>query len=107
MKKYSKMGLRLVIPYILLVLVAFAYASIMQMSYPGKSEFSGVYITVLTFPWSLLSTLLLVLLALLGVDFSLGAKIIIMIGALLNILIIYKVGRKLSSQATEKNGVDK
>lgn len=91
---HTKKGLMLAMPYLLLVLVAFLYTAIMQDYYPDKSEFSGVYITVLTFPWSILASLILILLAVVGVDFSLGIKIIIIIGALVNTVILYKFGQK-------------
>lgn len=104
---HTKVGLMLTIPYVLLVLAAFLYTVIMQNYYPEKSEFSGVYITVLTFPWSLLASLILILLAIAGVDFSLGVKVIIIIGAILNTIILYKIGQKIEQPSDRKGNLDK
>lgn len=101
-KVYSKVGLVLMMLYILLVVAAFAYSFIMIQYYPSNSEFSGVYITALTLPWSLLGILMLIVLSTVSVDFSFGSKVILIIGALLNMIIIYKVAIKIEKKGDNK-----
>ena len=52
MKRKTKFGLSIVAIYMTLVIAALMFTVVMVTKYPGKSEFAGVYIMVLTFPWS-------------------------------------------------------
>lgn len=52
MKKLSKFGLFIASVYIVLVIIALLFLIIMHTYHPEKSEFAGVYIIILTFPWS-------------------------------------------------------
>jgi hypothetical protein len=49
----SKLGLIFVSAYIILLIAASAFLIVVHLLYPDKSEFAGVYILILTLPWSI------------------------------------------------------
>jgi hypothetical protein len=55
-KQKSKLGIIFVAIYITLAVTALTFLVVMLTKYPEKSEFAGVYIGVLTLPWSIIST---------------------------------------------------
>jgi len=91
MKKMSKFGVFIVGVYIVLVIIALSFLIIMHTNYPEKSEFAGVYIIVLTFPWSF------------GILKTLGAHVnsialfifLFMGCAIVNAVILYWFGNKI------------
>lgn len=92
----SSIGLIFVSIYIVLVIVATFFLIIMLGSYPAKSEFSAVYIGILTLPWSIL---ILALLDYWGIMTSTSIVAMILIGsAIINAVILYWIGSKNKKQ---------
>lgn len=90
-KRKPKIGLIFVSIYIILVVVAIALLVVMLTKYPEKAEFAGVYIGILTLPWSF------------AILKSLGAHVnsitllisLFSVCAIVNAVILYWVGNKL------------
>lgn len=87
----SKKGIQFVAVYILLLIAAFIFAFFMITHNPSKSEFVGVYILILTLPWSLLGGILLDYLGLLSSVKFLDT----IIYAIINSIILYFIGANI------------
>lgn len=92
-KQKLKFRVIFVAVYAILVIIALTYLLVMLSYYPEKSEFAGIYIGVLTFPWSfaIVSTLDT---ARMIDKIPLSINISIFVGcAILNAFILYKFGK--------------
>jgi hypothetical protein len=90
-RKQPKIGLIFVSIYIILVIAAIAFLVVMLTKYPEKAEFAGVYIGILTLPWSF------AVLKSLGAHANSIALLISLFSvcAIVNAVILYWVGNKL------------
>ncbi|MHB8883395.1 MAG: SCO4225 family membrane protein [Thermodesulfovibrionales bacterium] len=89
----------MVATYLLLVTIALLILVVIS---PSQIGFAGVYIIILTMPWSLFSTEMLISLGLMD-TISMSAEIVIFIGeAILNGFILYLIGSKYDR--ARKNG---
>lgn len=88
-----KLGIIFATVYTILVIAALIFAYIMVTYYTEKSEFAGLYIGLLTLPWSLA---LFKSFDLAGVRFATNINILILIFfAILNAFLLYKIGKKI------------
>ena len=102
-KYHSRLGLIISLIYILLVVGALSFAYFVITRTPGKSEFVGIYIVILTLPWSIFSTILLDFLRIQDAV-SLSTKFWISIGeAIINVLVLYFVGKKIEDHRQKSN----
>ena len=94
-KQNSKFRIILVAVYAILVIIALTYLIIMLSYYPEKSEFAGIYIGMLTFPWSFAIVSALDTARMID-KIPLSINISIFIGcAILNAFILYWFGKKI------------
>lgn len=89
-KQKSKTGLIFATTYLLLVLAALMFLFLMLR----KTAFAGVYILVLTFPWSFVIFWILDLLGVIDSVFLVIKVLIFIICAILNASILYYMGSK-------------
>jgi hypothetical protein len=93
-KRQPKIGLIFVSIYIILVVAAIAFLVVMLTKYPEKAEFAGVYIGILTLPWSF------AILKSLGAHVNSISLLISLFSAcaIVNAVILYLVGNKIGKK---------
>jgi hypothetical protein len=98
----SKLGLLMVVIYLILLTLA---ARLLLISYPFK--FSGLYLVALTFPWSILISMVLDSMELLDV-ISVQVKTgLLLIGSVPNIIFIYLIFAKIGAYYSRENSKGK
>lgn len=94
----SKQGLKFVMIYILLLIVATAFAFFMITYNPSKSEFVGVYMLILTLPWGIFLTLILDYFNMID-SISVSIKIVLLlICSIPNAFILYFIGSNIEKK---------
>lgn len=79
-------------PYLLLVLIAFSVVIFMVIFYTRESKFLGIYLIVLAFPWTLPSTGLLDFISHIAGSKMAISFLLLFICTLLNAAILYFIG---------------
>lgn len=94
--KNTKLGVVIVSIYLTLVIMALVYFIVMITLYTMEAEFSGLYIVILTLPWSIIVVLLLDNFRMID-SITLTTKVLLFLGcAIPNAFILYWIGSKIN-----------
>lgn len=97
----TKIGRILVIIYVILVMIAFSF----YLYNIKQSAFAGVYIVVLTFPWSLLLIFFQFILVLLsGKYFTFVSSLLLILFGLINAVFLYRLGYQIEFGENNRDG---